>query len=263
MSLYWIYELPTWIAFIIIVLGFTSLSLLGHVFFKPFAKQWWEHKHDNNELNSFFLSGISMFYGITLGLIAVGTWENYQSVDEAATQESASLAALYRDCKSLPEPISDSLTSTLRTYTDYVIEEAWPMQKRGLIPTGGTDYIDAFQQKLYSFEPKTKREEILFQEALKQFNRFVELRRLRLASITSGIPSVLWTVVLLGALINMMGSWLFIPETKKQGIVLNTLFSITIGIMVFSIIMLDNPFMGEVSVSSEAFELVRDQLMLE
>ena len=122
--------------------------------------------------------------------------------------------------------------------------------------------MDKFQKLLFAFEPATNKESILFQEAIENFEKFVEIRRIRIASVTSGIPGVLWTVVLMGGFINLVTIWFFIPETKIQGILLNVLFSLTIGIMVFCIVMLDHPFRGGINITSEPFQIVRQQLML-
>lgn len=262
MNFYIIYEMPIWSSFLIIVLGCVLFSLVGQYILSPIVKNWWEHKHDNNDLLSFYLSGISMFYSITLGLIAVGTWETFQSTSEIVVKESATLASLYRVCNYLPEPFNQNTTSLLYEYTNHVINVDWPQHAKGQISDSSTRIIDRFQAVLFSFEPKTQKDGILFKEALNVFDKFVEVRRMRIASATSQVPSVLWIVVLLGGFINLFTVWLFMPETKTQGVLFNALFSATVGIMVFSILMLDNPFRGEVSITSEPFQIVLHQLML-
>jgi len=46
-----------------------------------------------------------------------------------------------------PEPQRTELTTLLREYTRYVIEEAWPLQRQGLVPPGGVNLI-AFDRRL-------------------------------------------------------------------------------------------------------------------
>jgi hypothetical protein len=56
--------------------------------------------------------------------------------------------------------------------------------------------------------PAKKSEEIFHAEALREFNHLVELRRSRLANVTTGLPSVLWWVVAFGALMNIILIWI-------------------------------------------------------
>jgi hypothetical protein len=76
-----------------------------------------------------------------------------------------------------------------------VIEEAWPLQRQGLVPAGAVKRIADFQAILVSFEPQSKAQEALHDAAMRQFNSFFEYRRTRLYSVNSGIPALLWYTV--------------------------------------------------------------------
>lgn len=238
-----------------------AFSIIGHIIFTPYFAKWWTVKHDNNDLNSFYLLGIGVFYGITLGLIAVSSWDNFQDVEKRVTEESVALAALYRDCNSLPSPYREELTDVLKWYTRYTIDTAWVKQRQGVVPTAGIKIVNRFQHIIYNFNPSTQRENNIHIEILRQFNRYIELRELRLSTVGVGLPTVLWMLLLFGALVNIVAAWMFVPETKIQGYFLNTMYSLTIGIMIFAIATLDNPFRGDVSVTPDAFEHVYEHVM--
>ncbi len=61
------------------------------------------------------LSGI--FYGITLGLIAVGTFDNFNQTETIINNESSVLGALYSDVNILKKPEKENLKKTLKDYT--------------------------------------------------------------------------------------------------------------------------------------------------
>jgi hypothetical protein len=44
-----------------------------------------------------YLGAVCVFYGITLGLFAVATWQNYTDVETRVGEEAAAVGALYRD----------------------------------------------------------------------------------------------------------------------------------------------------------------------
>lgn len=45
--------------------------------------------HSHNDIVGFYLADITVFYGITLGLVAVGTWETYSDVQNRIEHEAA------------------------------------------------------------------------------------------------------------------------------------------------------------------------------
>src|SRR6478609_1967121 len=170
MSFYWIYDIPLSLAFII-VSGFFTLYAIGGLWIarKTFHKKL-KYDHDRNEQVSFFMSSIGVFYGITLGLVAVGTWESFEQVQERVTKETAMLGALFRDVNNMPEPTRTVLHNQLKNYTRYTIEEAWPLQQQGIFPKKDIKMLTEFQNDLYTFEPGNKREEIIFAEVLRIYN---------------------------------------------------------------------------------------------
>ena len=55
--------------------------------------------HSHNEIVGFYLSAVCLFYGITLGLLAVGTWQAYSDVDSKVDEEASVLAAPVQKCE--------------------------------------------------------------------------------------------------------------------------------------------------------------------
>ncbi len=101
----WIYNLDNWLMCLLIVATFVSASVGGLKLVRPWVKtHCYEAFQDHNEAVSAFIGTYGVFFGITLGLIAVATWENYEAASDVVDQEAASLAALYRDVSGFPEP---------------------------------------------------------------------------------------------------------------------------------------------------------------
>lgn len=213
-----------------------------------------------NEMLGDFLQYFGVMYGLLLGLLAVATYQNHSDVEKAVAAEASSLAALYRDVSAYPEPARTELKGLLREYTQYVVNEAWPLQRKGIVPSGGVNRVAAFQEALVRFEPQTKSQEILHEAALRQFNVFFEYRRTRLYSVNSGIPALLWYTVAVGALINMVFLWLFNMRLGPH-LLVGGVLSFFLATMISLIALMDHPFRGEVGVSPEAFELIYNQLM--
>ena len=186
--LYWIYDVPPlWTVGLFAAL-FVGVCWLGVVLFRPFVRERLNPDARLNETLGDFLQYFGVMYGLLLGLLAVATYQNHTDVEKAVSSEASSLAALYRDVTAYPEPQRTELKTLLREYTRYVIEEAWPLQRQGLVPSDAVKRVADFQTSLVSFEPQTKAQEALHDAAMRQFNSFYEYRRTRLYSVNSGIP---------------------------------------------------------------------------
>jgi hypothetical protein len=213
-----------------------------------------------NDIVGYLLGAHGVYFGILLGLLALSAYENFTETEGLVVDEATKLAALYRDVKAYPQPTGDDLANRLKIYTRYVIDKAWPLQKKGLIPLEGTDMMSEFQTKLASFEPKTPGQQVLHAEAYHQFNQFSEARRQRIHAITTGIPAILWWVVLLGAAVNVILLWMLDIKLLPH-MILSGVISFYLATLIALIAAMDNPFRGEVSVSADAYELVYETVM--
>lgn len=261
MILYWFFSLPTFLSFILITGFFPAFGWLGlYLSRKTFHKRL-TYGQDRNDQVAFFMSVLGVFYGITLGLVAVGTWENFESVQDKVATEAATLGALYRDVNAMPEPARTKIHTSLKEYTNEVIHHDWSLQQRGAIPKGSFSHLYDVQQSLYTIQPKNVTEEILLTESVGKFNELVMLRRMRMMSIGNSLPIAIWIVCIVGALICISFFWFLIMEDYKIQLILTMLCSFFIGTMLFLIVMMDNPYTGAISISTESFELVQNELM--
>jgi RsiW-degrading membrane proteinase PrsW (M82 family) len=80
MNLYWLYDIPTWL-FALLVIGLcVAIALVGQRLMQRFVKRVAGKEGKYNELVGTTLATVGVFFGITLGLISVGTWQNYADV---------------------------------------------------------------------------------------------------------------------------------------------------------------------------------------
>jgi Protein of unknown function (DUF4239) len=261
MNLFWLFSLPAFLFFLLDILFFAVVSISGFLIVRKSVERWLGKAPAQNEVISYYISATGVVYGITLGLIAVGVWENYIHVNTKVEEEAATLSAVYRDVSNYPEPYRTQLTSDLKSYTRYVIDVAWPLQEKGIVPSGGVDLINNFQKSIYGFEPVTEGQKILHASALMSYNDYILLRRQRLQNVTKGISVMIWWVVFFGGIINLILSWLFVVKNISLHILMNGLLGALIGALIFLIIVLDFPFRGWFKVSSEPFEISYQQLM--
>jgi hypothetical protein len=261
-DLHWIYDLSNWLLGTLIVGIFIIVGLAGLYLTRPLVRRLHLIDHSHNDIVGFYLAAVTVFYGITLGLVAVGTWETYSEVENKVDHEAIAVGALYRDISAYPDPIRSALQNDLRTYIRQVIDVGWPMLQRGIVPNNASGALSDFQRDFMSFEPNTERQKIIAAEAYRAFNDLTESRRARLNSVTDELPGPLWLVVVAGALLSIASTWFFHTASFKMHFWMTIIFSALIGLLIYLVASLDNPYRGRVSVSPEALERVYEQIMV-
>jgi hypothetical protein len=261
MTMYWIYDLPNWQLAALIVVVLVGLALAGLFATRPVLRRVLNGSSGHNDIVSYFFAGVGVFYGLALGLIAVATWQNFIDIDGQVSKEAAAIAGLYRDLDGYPGPFRAKLERKLRDYTRFIVEKDWPAHRRGESLEEGTLLLDDFENEVMGFEPTKEREKIAHAEVLRSLDVVVEQRRLRLQSVGTGLPAALWAVVLIGAGLNIVITYLFWVENVRLHTILVVLFATFLALLVFLTAAMDNPFLGEFSVSPDVFQAVLDNVM--
>ena len=138
MNMYWVYELPSWLFGVLTMAMTMAVALSGLYATRRWARRVHGDRHSHNELVGYYLGAVCgavcVFYGITLGLLAVAAWQTYSDVETKVGEEAAAVGALYRDVSTFPEPNRTELQSDLRRYVRQIIDVAWSEQRQGIVP---------------------------------------------------------------------------------------------------------------------------------
>lgn len=256
--LLWLYEIPTFWLGVIIVGIFLILSLAGLRLTRPWARR---HCNAYNDLANYYIAAVGVFYALLVGLIAVATWEDYTDVESIVSSEAVTIADLYRDMEGYPPELRTDLRERLRLYVHHVIDEEWPAQQRGVEPKTHIRGVTELSQRLATFEPQTPGQQILHAECLSQFNSFLTARRQRLEAVDSGLPGVMWAVMLIGAAITIGMTYFLWTDNLKVHSLLTASFAAIVGLVIFLILVLDQPLVGRVSVDPGNFQEVLTTVM--
>ena len=256
-----LFDLPLSLVGPAIIVALCLFSVVGLLFVRRRVLPRLRVGESDSEFTGAMLQSVMVFYGLAVALIAVSVWQTYADVAHIVSDEATALAAIYRDVSSYPEPARSDMQNELRDYTEYVINEAWPLQQRGQVPSGGVEHMNRFQATLVAFAPTTESQKLLHGETLRAYNEMIRARRLRLDAVHTGLPGVMWTVIIMGAFIGLSASFFFkVEDARLQGVQV-LLLSVFIGLIIFMILALDRPFRGDLGISADPYQLIYDQLM--
>jgi len=257
----WVFDLPLGISGPVIVAALCFLAISGLLAVRRWVLPRLRIHIEDSEFSGSLVQSVMVFYGLAVALISVNVWQTYGDVSKITSQEATALAALYRDVSGYPQPTRQSLQQELHDYVQYIIEEAWPLQRRGQTPKGGIVRLNRFQALLVGFEPNTEGQKLLHGETLRAYNHMIEARRLRLDAVDTGLPGVMWIVILVGSAISLSAAFFFKVEDVRLHGILVGLLALFMGLVVFMILVLDRPFRGDLGLGSRPYQLIYDDLM--
>lgn len=252
-----IYQLPISMLAVLTAIVFVGTYWIGCVLLRPFFRIFVKSRGGENAIVGAVLSAFGVLYGLLLSLIAVAAYQNVSRVDSIAAAEASSLLALHNDVVEFPAPHNEQLRSTLHTYCKRIIDEEWPLQRQGKIPLGITrKEVESIRSGLLDFEPESKRDRRVQDQAIKHFEQLTENGRHRRYAAQASIPTVMWYVVIVGTLINFILMWLFEMKFITQ-LFLGGLLAFFLGALILLIAVLERPYCSvEFGVSPQAHELV-------
>lgn len=210
----------------------------------------------HNDVAGFIYAVVGVVYAVLLGFSAIIVWEQFRHARENAEQEANALADLYRDSRAFPPEVREAVEAQVRAYTRAVIDKEWPAMARGQSSTEAWNAYNQLWRIYHEFDPQSERERIWFAESLHRMNALAGSRRDRLLNVRSGVPGVMWGVLILGGTITIGFSFLFGSRNSRAQALMTGGLTLTISVVLLAIFALEKPFSGIARVEPEAFHLV-------
>jgi hypothetical protein len=224
-------------------------------------------RQQHNDVAGFIYAALGVIYAVLLALVVIAVWEEYQAASDTVEQEANAVAEIFWLAHGLPEPEGSHVQELARSYAREVVEKEWPLMERGQQPSmeqeqgtpGGWTLIDDIRASLQGFEPRTKADEQLYAEGLNEVQSLADARRMRLVASEEGVPGVLWTVLIFGGVAAVGFTYLFgLESTLAHRLMVVTLAAV-IGLVLFTIGVLEHPFSGGARIGTGAFDLILER----
>jgi hypothetical protein len=254
--LHWLYDRPLWVGALTIVTPIVALSIGGTLLLRRRIPLAWSESKDAVGACA---SAVGVIYAVLLGMIAVAAWDDYTDLGDKVATEASLANNLFRDADGLPETTRLELQKLYRQYVGQVFCSELPLLQQGDLatcrpPTRTT--VERIVHVASTFKPQDLGEANVHRETLSVVNQLLSMRRARLLSADEHLLPILWIVVLAGGLVTMALSWLLHVQDRRLNLLLNGIYSLVVGLMIFCIFTLDHPFWGQVSVDLEPFKYV-------
>ena len=257
----WFYETSLWITLPLFVGGFVLGSCLIVVGLRPVVRRMVQSPAEWDRALAHVSGTFGVFFGILLVLVAVSVYENFAEARHAALEEAAQVAALYRDTTAMPQEDGEPVRDTIAEYLHTVVDEDFPIQKRGILPEESAVLVDDIERMLHDYEPETIPAQAEYIQLLATFDDFVEARRERIDAVTLELPPLFWLVIWVGAAVNAILIAFIYVKSLRLHLMIAGLLALFIGLVMFVTADMDHPYQGSISVGPGAFERVIEQII--
>lgn len=238
-----------------------GLVLVGLILVKPLLRLLIGRGDPTiNDTISHGTGSYALFYALLVGLLTVAAYQNKVQVEQHILAEAAAVGGLYSDMGVYPEPMRSDMKELLRDYVLFTIHKDWPAHQVGEVMNGGVHRVDAMRQLLASFEPASPSQQIVHAEVIRSFAEFSNARQQRLSGVATRIPDILWYAVAVGALVNLL-ILLMLRMKPLAHFLLGSISAFFLGVILFVIVVLDDPLRGEAGLRPQPFELLWERQM--
>lgn len=250
-----ILAVPSWLVGILLVVVLPAVVLLV---------QWGIRRRwpvlvrgEQNDVLGFLIAVVGVIYAVLLAFVVIVEWERFADAEQVVGQEASALRSIHRDSAGLSAETRGPLRDLVRRYATGVVEEEWPAMAEGEPgdPEVGALFDDMAQTLSETRITAPAQQEFVGAET-EQLNELVSLRSQRLDFVEHGMPGVLWTALVVGAVVTIGFALLFGVERLAFDWLMVGGLAALIGVLLFVAVVFNHPFTGDVSVTPEPFERV-------
>ena len=247
-------KIPSFILGLMIVGGAMLVSVIGVLIVRRFIPT--NRLKIHHDVADPILGAIAAVYAVLIAFVVVTVWQSFDKSNAGVQMEANYLADIYRDSEAFSPDFHQKVGDLLRQYRQAVVTDEWKTMAKGEMSLE----VEGLMRKIWSlyttYEPKTPTEQSFFDESVRKLNSFRELRRQRLMDSRTGIEPLLWFVLIVGGLCTIFFTFFFGAENLKAQLAMAAMLALLVSLILFTILSLDFPFTGSVSISPEPFKMM-------
>jgi hypothetical protein len=214
----------------------------------------------HHDVAGFVYATLGVTYAVVLAFVVIAVWENYSATKEVTDSEASAIGALFRLANGYPDPHRAAAQEALLTYTEAAIEEEWPAMTDEAAPSPRTsEALDnlyaVYEQPVLVAAVNPEQ----YGESLARLNDVSVARRERILASNSGLPGVLWFMLVSGGVLVVAFALLFGVESPYAQAAIVGALTVTIAMLLFVAADMQHPFQGGITVQPEGLELILQQ----
>jgi Na+/proline symporter len=242
-------DLPSGLGFLIICSATVLVSVLGlHFVRKKYAH---EVLKENHEVAAAIFNAFGLLYAVVVAFVVFVVWGRFDDASKNMELEASQAADIFYISRAFPYSTATQIKQALYEYTSSIVDDEIMQMSKGKSSPKTTAAVSKLMGIFLGMDYKTLLNPAIY---------LAQYRRLRIFAAKDSVPSVIWMVLLLGALIMVSYTYLFgIKKVLPQNLMTAAL-TITITLILFLVYILDHPFKGAAAIGNEPMKTVTGQM---
>jgi hypothetical protein len=213
-----------------------------------------EGREANNEVAGQVFTVVGGVNVVIAAFVLISLFDAMDKAQDTTYQEANALVAVQWSSESLAEPTKTKVHELTTSYASIVSEDEWPAMKSGAtVGDKGWQVLTSLQDQIEHAKTTTERQENARVDAAAQVWNVYQARQTRLNSSGSGVSSVVWFAIAIGSVMSVALMFMFGGPGVYSYAAIVSMLSGAIGLVLFAIYQLQNPFSGGASVGPDAF----------
>jgi membrane protein implicated in regulation of membrane protease activity len=244
-------DIPTLQFGFLFVGGFVALSVALTLAVRPFVQKRFGDEH--NAVFDTGFSAVGTMYAIVAGLLVFGVYSTFDDASKASADEASNLILMYHEAGAFPQPERDQARQAIASYTRSVIEDDWPALADGKGSPKTDQALDRMYDMWAPMEPGPQWSD-QYSASVDELNTVLLLRNERIDDSGAALDPIYWVMLFVGAFLTVLHLALLRMENRTMHLVAVGVTAAMLGLVLFLLIELNEPFRGQISLSPARFE---------
>jgi hypothetical protein len=241
---------PLWLSGILVV----GLPTLVATAAPAIIRRWvtLEDLRSNNEVAGFKFATVGVLYAVLLAFAVIVVWQKFADAQTVVAQEAGAATTIYHLSDGIGPGPGAAVRKALSEYLKRAIAEDWPaMETGGQSPDVRRALGDIYTTVL-AVDLEDNRGAALLAEILHQLDSVAQARRVRLVMAAGVMPELIWLVLIASAALTIGFTFFFGAQNLRAQMLMTGALSVLVFSGLLTIIAIDRPFTGTVSVGPQA-----------
>jgi hypothetical protein len=203
---------------------------------------------------------VGLLVSLVLALAFSEVISELDIIRNAVGQESVAISDIYEVLKLYDIEGTREIRAILVDYTQAVIDDDWPALVNDKLGQRAGDLKRQLAVSVINLKPTTPTQEMLLSHILNDIDALSDHRFIRLDSALAEPPVYLY-VIIFGFLVTMACFGVYRPQAPL--VVLFLLYTVFVGLVLYLILALSDPFQGDIGVAPTVFEHLVETLQSE
>jgi hypothetical protein len=250
-------HLPSWLLLVGLIVAITGVSMLVQMFFRRRFPGLRGEEH--NDVIRFAFGVIGFVFAFFIGFVVSAMWGQINDADGRARTEGAAGVQLARHLEVFDKPDSDRIRNALLEYEKAALTE-WDESANSRSYPAADQALKGLRSAYDQVQARTDLQKTMLANSFTDLDNLSQLRTQRVlqARTDVGPPWSLWAVIFLTGGLLLGCAIIYGVEKPSTHFTMVAILGVLVGTILFLVMMLSHPFIGEIATSPEPLrEVIR------